>query len=166
MKVVLDCHYSANTARVAAVYFDAWQDKIPITSRVMAHNVASEYIPGQFYKRELPLLELILASDDTRYDAIVLDAYVDLGINHPGLGRHLANKLTYKVPIVGVAKTFYAGCSHAIPIYRGSSIRPLYVTAANMPIADAAAAVKSMHGANRLPTLLKMVDRIARGSDV
>jgi deoxyribonuclease V len=40
---------------------------------------------------------------------------------------------------------------------------PLFVTAIGMDVADAAALVRGMHGAHRIPTLLGWVDRLAAG---
>ena len=55
----------------------------------------------------------------------------------------------------------------ASPVVRGSSgaTRPLYVTAAGMPAAEAAELVRSMAGRYRLPDALRRVDALARGHD-
>ena len=39
---------------------------------------------------------------------------------------------------------------------------PLLVSAVGMPIEEAVAGVKRMHGPHRVPTLLKRVDRLSR----
>jgi deoxyribonuclease V len=49
-----------------------------------------------------------------------------------------------------------------VPIVRGISRQPLFVTTIGTDVAAAAAAVLGMHGAHRIPTLLKRVDRLAR----
>ena len=51
----------------------------------------------------------------------------------------------------------------ALPVLRGESLRPLFVSAAGMDHARAAALVQGMHGAYRVPTLLKRADQLARG---
>ena len=45
---------------------------------------------------------------------------------------------------------------------RGSSARPLFVTAAGMPAADAAVLVRRMAGRYRLPDALRRADTLAR----
>ena len=53
--------------------------------------------------------------------------------------------------MIGVAKSRFRTATHAVPVVRGSSARPLYVTAAGMPTADAANLVRRMAGRYRLP---------------
>ena len=48
-------------------------------------------------------------------------------------------------------------------VLRGGSERPLWVTAAGMDPREACARVREMHGAHRIPTLLKRVDALCRG---
>jgi deoxyribonuclease V len=77
------------------------------------------------------------------------------------LGWHLFDALESKIPVIGVAKSRFEGAP-AHEVYRGASRRPLYVTAAGMTLAKAAANIQAMHGAHRIPTLLQRVDRLAR----
>jgi deoxyribonuclease V len=49
-----------------------------------------------------------------------------------------------------------------VPVVRGSSARPLFVTAAGMPTAAAADLVRRMAGRYRLPDALGRADTIAR----
>jgi deoxyribonuclease V len=113
----------------------------------------------------LPLLAAVLAVLPTRPRLVVIDGYVDLGTEpRPGLGRHLWLALGGTVPVVGVAKTAYAGTSTAAVVRRGRSRQPLHVTAVGIPLAEAAAGVAAMHGADRLPTLLVAVDHAARAA--
>lgn len=51
-----------------------------------------------------------------------------------------------------MAKTRFRTATHAVPVLRGSSARPLFVTAAGMPAADAADLVRRMAGRYLLPT--------------
>jgi deoxyribonuclease V len=67
------------------------------------------------------------------------------------------------VVVVGVAKTFFATATHAVPVVRGRATRPLYVTAAGMPAAEAAELVRRMSGTFRMPDALREVDALARG---
>jgi deoxyribonuclease V len=78
-----------------------------------------------------------------------------------GLGKHLFKFLDGKIPVVGVAKSKFEGSSGA-EVFRGGSIRPLYVTSAGMDLQKASVRIRSMHGVHRIPTLLKRVDLLAR----
>jgi deoxyribonuclease V len=61
-----------------------------------------------------------------------------------------------------VAKTRFEGATLALPVLRGNSKHPLWVSAAGMGADEAAALVAAMAGGFRLPTLLKRVDRLCR----
>ena len=93
---------------------------------------------------------------------IVIDGYVWLGHERPGLGAHVHAALDGRSAIVGVAKHRFKSATTAIPVLRGTSRQPLFITAAGIAPATAAAAVTSMHGPHRIPTLLKRVDRLSR----
>ena len=78
------------------------------------------------------------------------------------MGAHLYSALGKRASVIGVAKTRYAGATHAIPVLRGGSKSPLFVTVIGMPASDAAERIEQMHGPHRIPTLLKLVDQLAR----
>jgi deoxyribonuclease V len=46
--------------------------------------------------------------------------------------------------VIGVAETAFRTAAHAVPVLRGTSARPLHVTAAGMPREDAADLVRFM----------------------
>ena len=54
--------------------------------------------------------------------------------------------------MIGVAKTAFRTATHAMPVLRGRSARPLFVTAAGMPLNDAVGLVRHMAGAFGCPT--------------
>jgi len=121
------------------------------------------YVPGSFYQRELPCLLAALERAALEPECVVVDGYVWLAPERPGLGAKLFEALGSRVPVVGVAKTAFAGAeSIALPVLRGESQKPLLVTAAGMEPDLAAERVRSMHGRHRIPTLLKRVDRLCR----
>lgn len=121
----------------------------------------ADYAPGRFYERELPALKALL-DDVTPLDVLIVDGYVDLDPNgRPGLGWHVWDAGLAPV-VIGVAKTRFRAATHAEAVLRGTSARPLYVTAAGMPLADAAHLVRTMTGSARLPDALGLVDRLAR----
>jgi deoxyribonuclease V len=118
------------------------------------------YQPGQFYLRELPPLHAVL-DGLAGMAVLVVDGYADLDPDgRPGLGAHAHAE--FGVPVIGVAKTAFRTATHAIPVLRGTSTRPLYVTAAGMPRADAAGLVQRMAGQHRMPDALRRVDTLAR----
>lgn len=128
--------------------------------------VAAEaaYQPGEFYRRELPPLRAVIPRSG-RLALVVVDGYVDLdAAGRPGLGAHVHAE--YGVPVIGVAKTPFRAATHAARVFRGRSGRPLYVTAAGMPMTDAAHLVDEMAGSSRVPDGLRLADRLARGLEL
>jgi deoxyribonuclease V len=134
-------------------------------ARVLAERTAvlprvPPYRPGEFYLRELPPLRAVLA-DVSGLGLLVIDGYADLDpAGRPGLGAHAHAE--FAIPVIGVAKSRFRTATHAVPVVRGSSARPLFVTAAGMPSADAADLVRRMAGRYRLPDALRRADTLAR----
>jgi len=157
----VDVHYlRTGGARAAAVL---------AADAVFAHVLAERtavipevlpYQPGEFYRRELPPLRAVLAGV-SGLGLLVVDGYADLDPGgRPGLGAHAHAE--FGVPVIGVAKSRFRTATHAVPVVRGSSTRPLFVTAAGMPAADAADLVRRMAGRYRLPDALRRADTLAR----
>jgi deoxyribonuclease V len=151
-----------DAARAAGVVFSDWKTRKVAAEYVVPIQGIQPYEPGAFYKRELPCLLALLAAVKEPIHLVVVDSYVDLGPGHPGLGRHLYDALKGETPVVGVAKSHFAGAEGA-EVLRGDSSSPLYVTAAGIDVGVAADAVREMHGPHRIPTLLKLVDSLSRG---
>jgi deoxyribonuclease V len=161
--VAFDVHYGERSARVGCVGFHAWDEAAPAFERAVAvPGAPAPYEPGNFYLRELPALLAAVRALPERPAVIVVDAYVSLGAR-PGLGGHLFEALDRAVPVIGVAKSEFHGSS-AARVVRGASKKPLFVSAAGIPQDIAAAHVRAMHGAHRVPTLLARADRLARGA--
>jgi deoxyribonuclease V len=160
----LDAAYGPGAAGVACLLAGTWMTATPTMEISKCLSCApSDYVPGQFYKRELPLLRAVIDDLASRPSILVIDGYVWLGATDvPGLGAHLFEELHAATPIVGIAKTGYRNDTWSERVYRGGSRKPLYVTAAGIDPTRAAALVASMHGEHRIPTLLKQVDRLAR----
>jgi deoxyinosine 3'endonuclease (endonuclease V) len=163
MKYVLDVQYNGNkNAVVACLGFENWEDEKAVYAKQHFVEEILPYVPGEFYKRELPCL-LEALKDLTDIECIVVDGYVWLDVEtHKGLGLHLYESLEKKVPIVGVAKAKFGNTPTACELLRGESVKPLYVTAKDMSLEDAKVAIASMYGKYRFPTLLKEVDSLAR----
>lgn len=167
MILATDVHYLSEVeARAAAVVFEHWDDPAPVAMYADRATGFGPYVPGRFYERELPcllpMLHWLLSAHDVH--TVVVDGYVDLG-EKAGLGRHVANALAeddLTPAIVGVAKTQFDGAP-AEAVLRGESTTPLWVTASGLSNAEAGNHVRTMYGRFRMPTLLLLVDHIARG---
>lgn len=167
MLVCVDVDYrerSAGTNAVAAaVVFGDWSTP-EATGEYLRHiETVAPYVPGKFYTRELPCVLAVLSQVREPLDTVIIDGHVYLDSEHkPGLGAYVYDALEQRIPVIGVAKNRFRDETHAIELLRGDSQRPLFVTAAGMEPERAAAEIARMHGAHRMPTLLKRVDRLCR----
>lgn len=155
-----DLHHSAKAALVLAA---RWTDSAPTWQSVVEVQEVAPYEPGRFFLRELPCLLKVLATSSNVPEVIVVDGYVWLDREQrPGLGAKLFESLGEICPVIGVAKSRF----HDAPgtdVFRGNSHQPLIVSSTGIDEAIAAECVKSMHGPFRVPTLLRIVDQLARG---
>ncbi len=163
MIACIDVGYREDSARAACVTFGDWEDDRSLGEYVLDIDHIEPYVPGQFFRRELPCVMAVLNELPTAPDVIVIDGYVWLDADgRKGLGAHLYEALNEATPIVGVAKTRFATATTALEVLRGSSDRPLMITAAGLDHDLAADCIRRMHGTNRIPTLLKRVDHLSR----
>jgi len=154
----LDVYYRGDAATAACVLLNDWRDATPARELTRTIDRVAPYEPGEFYKRELPCLLAVLS--DVTPTIVVIDGYVWLDAHHrKGLGAHLHDAIG--IPVVGVAKTEFAGAP-ALRVVRGTSNTPLLVSAIGMDEAEAAQHVRTMHGPFRIPTMLKRVDQLSR----
>ncbi|HWP57054.1 MAG TPA: endonuclease V [Candidatus Acidoferrales bacterium] len=164
MIAAVDAHYAETQAIAACVVFHRWTDHRPCGEIIERIPNAAPYEPGRFYLRELPCLLAVLDKVSRPLEAILIDGYVWLGDEaKPGLGAHLYASLGKITPVIGVAKSRFHQGKAVQALLRGKSSRPLFVSAAGVELAEAAAHVREMHGPFRVPTLLKHVDRLCRG---
>jgi deoxyribonuclease V len=157
----VDVHYlRTGGARAAAVLAaDAVFARVLAERTVVVPRVPP-YRPGEFYLRELPPLRAVL-DGLSGLGLLMVDGYADLDpFGRPGLGAHAHAELG--IPVIGVAKSRFRTATHAMPVLRGSSVRPLFVTAAGMPVADAADLVRRMTGRYRSPDVMRRADTLAR----
>lgn len=166
MIVALDVDYGTERTLAAWVRFAGWTDESANEEGTLVFPPgAEEYEPGQFFRRELqyllPMIERLAAPPEI----VVVDGYVWLGRERPGLGFHLHERLG-GTTVVGVAKRPFHENTEAVAILRGQSKQPLFVTAVGMDVDEAASHVASMAGEFRIPTLLKRADQLARGQAV
>jgi deoxyribonuclease V len=162
MLACLDVDYRPDVTVAACVLFRAWTHGTEASHLVDRGPPAAPYEPGHFYRRELPHLLRVLAQVKEPLETVVVDGYVWLGDNRPGLGAHLYEALGRAIPVIGVAKTAFHSTGPAQLVLRGQSLRPLFVTTIGMEPDVAADCVRRMHGASRIPTLLGRVDRLSR----
>ncbi len=164
MILCVDVDYrDGNSAAAAGVAFVNWLDKRPAAEYTAHIDKVEEYVPGAFYKRELPCILSVLDKVDQKIDTIIIDGYVWLGNDRaPGLGEHLSRALNHGVPIIGVSKSKFRNAPEITEIRRGASNRPLYITARGMDLEDAKMRILNMHGEHRLPALIKLADRLCR----
>jgi deoxyribonuclease V len=162
----VDVDYRTDEAVAACVLFRDWPDEAAAGQLVERVVGIEPYVPGEFYKRELPCLLAVLNRVEDPLDLVVIDGYVWLGDEaRPGLGARLYEALGRRVPVIGVAKTRFRSATRSVELRRGEhATRPLFVTAAGLDVNEAAERVRRMHGAFRVPTLLRQVDALCRGS--
>ena len=163
MILAVDVHYENASAVVAGIGFTRWTDQVPATSYVSTIGKAGGYIPGEFYKRELPCILTLLHEHKLSPTCMIIDGYVFLdGHTRPGLGKHLYDALSGQVKIIGVAKNPFKAIASEYELYRGASGKPLYITCAGMKLSEAKSRIAAMHGPYRIPSLLKTVDQLCR----
>jgi deoxyribonuclease V len=157
---IVDVQYAGTRARAGCVIAHGWTDAAPADERTRETEVAAAYVPGEFYRRELPPVLDILRGVDGLATAVI-DAHVWLGHDRPGLGARLHEALGGAVAVVGVAKNAFASAP-SLPVVRNAA-RPLYVSAIGLDPHDAAARVAAMAGPYRIPALIRRADQLARG---
>ena len=163
MILAVDVDYRDSCAYIGGVTFENWNDGVEKDTSVSFLDHIHEYIPGQFYLRELPCILRLIEEHKLKPEYIVIDGFVLLdGEGKPGLGKYLYDALNNKVAIIGVAKKPFKGMPSACEVYRGFSKNPLYVTSVGITLDDAKTFIRSMHGEYRVPTLLKRVDQVCR----
>ncbi|WP_433778086.1 endonuclease V [Flavobacterium anhuiense] len=165
MILAFDTYYFDQKAKTVCLEFSEWNEgkNFKIHSETI-DNVA-EYIPGEFYKRELPcILSLLNQIDLSKVEAIVVDGFVYLNDELKyGLGGYLYEKLNKEIPIIGVAKTNFTSIEkNKKALFRGDSKKPLYITSIGIDLDEAYKKVEGMHGEFRMPTLLKELDRLTK----
>ncbi|SFI44077.1 endonuclease V [Nitrosomonas sp. Nm34] len=163
MILAVDVHYDNHNGLVAGVAFKWWTDAEPDERYITRVEQVSDYVPGQFYQRELPGILKLLSEHGLQPEYIVIDSYVYLDGNaKPGLSKHLYDALQGKVKVIGVAKKRFAGISETYALYRGKSKQPLYITSAGEALSAAKWYILSMCGIYRIPTILKKADQLSR----
>lgn len=164
MKLAVAVHYDTEGASAAAVAFEEWDAAEPTrtyTSRI-AH--VERGTPGQLDLRALPCLLQLLREHGLAPELVVIDGFVHLDANEtPGLGRHLHHALGGQTAVIGVSKTARPDTPAQFEVAREAETPPLILSCIGIDLGAAKARLRAMHGRKRVPTLLKLVARLAKG---
>ena len=114
---IVDTAYYGNLAFTAGALISNWNASSPEKTFSTYTTTSAEYIPGQFYKRELPCILHFLKEAPWESNIIVIDGYVSLSDSKIGLGMHLYKALDMQIPVIGVAKNAFTQNTAALPIY-------------------------------------------------
>lgn len=161
MQLAIDVYYYQSKAKAVGVLFD-WSAAYPHETIIAWCHEIVTYQSGQFYKRELPcILTLLEKIDMEKIDTILVDGHVYVNNDGAlGLGGHLFETLDRKTPVIGVAKrAFHQTEEKVVPVLRGKSQNPLFVSAIGYDVQLAAQHIKQMQGDFRFPTILKILDQ-------
>lgn len=163
MLLAIDVHYKEYLARTIGVLFD-WEDENPHDILIEAIDEVEEYIPGEFYKRELPcLLKIVEKVNLSDLEAIIVDGHVYIENEKYGLGGKLYEQLNGQIPVIGIAKSsFYTNKEMTIEIYRGKSKKPLYISSIGIDLNEVVEKIINMTGEYRIPTILKTLDMLTK----
>lgn len=166
MKLAMDLHYEGEGAQAVAVGFDEWG--APEALRTWTSRIPKvEKSPrGELDLRGLPCLLQLLREHALQPELIVINGFVHLDAQDtPGLGLHLHQALGGRCPVIGISKSaMAAGTPAQFEVYREEEAAAVVVTCAGIDLGAAKARVRAMHGRRRVPTLMKLAARIAKGS--
>ncbi|OIV43327.1 endonuclease V [Flavobacterium johnsoniae] len=167
MILAFDTYYFDNKAKTVCLEFEKWNENKNFKIHTEIIENIEEYIPGEFYKRELPcIISLLNLIDLKNIEAIIVDGFVYLDDDKKyGLGGYLYEKLNKQISIIGVAKTNFSSIEkNKKALLRGDSIKPLFITSIGIDLEEAFQKVASMAGEFRMPALLKELDRLTKES--
>ncbi len=165
MKLVMDFQIQGDTARVAAVAFDDWVAFEGTKNYALRIDHVEKPVKGELDLRELPWLLQLINANGLQPEAIVFDGFVHLDAQEtPGLGRRLHDTLGGRTAVIGVSKTGFKDTPEQFEVYREEETAALVITCAGIDLGAAKARVRMMHGKKRVPTLMKLAARIAKGN--
>lgn len=163
MVLAIDTYYLPEEAHTVGVIFElGCSYPHDIIKSILPSDKYSSYIPGEFYKRELPpILDLLRKISLNGIEYIIIDGYILLKDNDgnikDGLGMHLSKALNGKhPPIIGVAKSNYCRTKEI------SYCKLSHLFIQGYPISNNIAGniIKSMSwGVGNLPTILQTLDK-------
>ncbi len=167
MKLVMDVQIQGDTALVAAVAFDDWAAFEGTKNYSLKIDHVEKPAKGELDLRELPWLLQLINANGLQPEVIVFDGFVHLDAQEtPGLGRRLHDTLGGRTAVIGVSKSLFKGSDtpEQFCVFREDETPPLVVTCAGIDLGAAKARIRTMHGRKRVPTLMKLAARIAKGN--
>lgn len=162
MILAIDVQYNPSNAIVAGVTFDMVHSTFVREEYISNVESVGDYVPGQFYLRELPCISALIAEHNLTPKLIIVDGYAWLGEDKPGLGKRLFDHLGGTIPVIGVAKNPYRDAPKEFELVRGMGKKPLHVSAEGMSLELAKDIISKMAGDFRIPTMLKRADQLCR----
>ncbi len=166
MKLVLDVQYDkAGGATAAAVAFDDWTAFEATKTYSLKIEHVEKPVKGELDLRELPWLIQLMDANGLQPETIVFEGFVFLDPQEtPGLGIHLYNALGGRTAVIAASKAAMKDTPAQFEVYREDETPPLIVTCAGIDLGAAKARVRMMHGKKRMPTLMKLAARVAKGN--
>lgn len=166
MKLAVAVHHEGQRAVAAAVAFDEWAapEALKVYTSHIAH-VEKAAARCELELRDLPCILQLLREHALEPELILIDGFVHLDAQQqsPGLGQHLHHALGGRSAVIGVSRTAKPGTPAQFEVMREEETRPLIVTCVGIDLGAAKARLRTMHGRKRVPTLLKLVARLAKG---
>jgi deoxyribonuclease V len=164
MKLAIGMHHLDGGIVVAAVAFDEWgaaEASRTFTSRVSPVDPPVRSPRGA---ADLAGVLQLLREHALEPELIVIDGPVHLdGAEKPGWGRLLFDALGARSAVIGVSTRAVPGLPAQFEVWRDEEDRPLIVTCIGVDLGAAKVRVRTMHGRRRVPTLMKLAARLARG---
>ncbi len=165
MKLAVAVHRHGEGALAAAVAFDDWDAAEPVRSWTTRIDRLQKPARGEPDLHELLCLQQLLHEHALQPELIVIDGLVHLDAREtPGPGLLLHHALGGRVAVIGACKTAVPGMPAQFELVREEEVRPLVVTCAGIDLGAAKARLRGMHGKRRVPTLLKLVARLAKNA--
>ncbi len=90
MILAFDTAYTGNRAKTVCLAFHDWSDRIPANIHSETIEGVADYEPGQFYKREFPLISRTLFVESVyrrrpTYNQEVLDSFASIAAMYTSL---------------------------------------------------------------------------------
>lgn len=169
MKLVVSVRLEADgRAQVAGVGFDEWAQAEPALGEAWVSKLEglSKPAKGEPDLREAACVQKLLADHRLAPELVLMDQPVYLDAQDtPGPGARVHAALGGAVPVIGIAKSAWKEPSAQHEVHREDETPPLMVTCAGVDLGAAKSRLRAMHGRKRVPTLVKLAARLAKGGD-
>src|SRR5262245_51848061 len=105
MMACIDTYHNSRCSRTGIVLFANWTDSCAVREFVCERSDApTDYLPGQFFRRELPCIVQAREAFDNAASILVIDGYVWLDRHgKKGLGAFVYDALGESISVIGVA---------------------------------------------------------------